>query len=219
MGNPTKKKRQFQFIGILKDVWEATRRNSSYKSDFQKFKGRIKQDPVGALKVFNDKWKISPLDPSLTFEAIWERWRKGIELGYKPRPFPLEILYRKGETNFPIFSSYPSSFSDKFDITINAKCAKAEILSAIEELLEFKKGFRHIIKSKKKGRIRKMSVDPWKVYDMRKEGGMTFLKITHDLFKETGHPAYDDEVSKHYKQVKRAFQKAQSMIKSVTPER
>ena len=79
---------------------EAIRRNSFYQNDFRKFKKLLKGNPVVALKKFKVKWGISPLDPALSFDEILERWEKGVRLGYKPKPFPIEILYRKGEHIF-----------------------------------------------------------------------------------------------------------------------
>lgn len=218
MAKISKKEKRTKFLSMMKHVWEAVRRNASYRADFQNFKIQLKKDPVVALRRFKAKWHISPRDPSLSFDQILERWHKGMELGYKVGPFPIELLYRKGQSNFPIFYSPASIFQKGFDLTVNAERPKEEILSAIEELLTHRENFRHTIKKTERGRFREMSVDPWKVYDMHKEEGMTFLKITHDLFKEIGHPAYDKRVSSHYKQVKRAYQKAQSLIESVTPE-
>jgi hypothetical protein len=214
----SKQKRQAKFTTILKHVWEAVRRNSLYEDDYRKFKKQIEEDPKVALEKFRKKWNISPLDPSFSFDEILERWEKGRELGYKPKPFPVEILYRKGESKFPVSISSPSLVSKEINLTINLRAPKSEVISAVEGILEYTTRFHKIIEKsekEKKERKREMSVDIWKVYDMHKKEGMSFLEITRLVFNVTGHPAYDPRVDSLYKQVKRAYHKAHRMIESV----
>ena len=157
---------------LMKDFWEALRRNPIYKRDVEGFRAEIKIDPVSALKKFNEKWSISVCDPSLTFEQLLHQWESGIKSGYKPRPFPMEIIYYNGEKNFPLFFS-PASRT----FTINRKA----------------------LKKKKKDRKRELLINPWMVYDVHKESGMPLLEIMRVVFNITargkkGLPSYNARV-------------------------
>jgi len=105
VGKVTQKKRWEHFNSLIKIEWEKLRRNPKYKADFEKLHGLIRthhSSSPKALKKFKEKYHVKPLNPKLTYEEIFTIWRNGLKLGYE-HPFPLEVLYSKGEHNFPIY--------------------------------------------------------------------------------------------------------------------
>jgi hypothetical protein len=119
-------------------AWEALRRNSNYRVDFKEFKHNL--CTPNSFKEFGEKWHLlSPLDPTLNFTELLERWRKGI--GYGPRPFPLEYYYHKGVTNFPVYTDkIHLTFSDEIPITINKKANVSiqSILLITDNILDYR---------------------------------------------------------------------------------
>lgn len=55
--------------------------------------------------------------------------------------------------------------------------------------------------------------DPWQVYDQYEYQGKNLLQIAKERSGINENPAYNDKVQAEYKQVKRAYDKAEKMIR------
>ena len=136
MGKVTGKRKLERFYFLLFREWEILKRGSNYRSAFRKFQRQRKSDILSALKEFRNKYHISPIDPSLSFNELLDQWLKNIKPGYPVRPFPLESLYYKGDRNFPIFTVKGFPNPKLAVIDINRDAFVSEILSSIDSLLD-----------------------------------------------------------------------------------
>jgi len=67
--------------------------------------------------------------------------------------------------------------------------------------------------NERKERRGRTTVDPWQVYDQCEYQGKNLLQIAKERSGINENPAYNDKVQAEYKQVKRAYDKAEKMIR------
>ncbi len=67
-------------------------------------------------------------------------------------------------------------------------------------------------------RNKSTEVDLWAVYDMRQKEGLNFTEIARRLSGIEGNPTYSPRLAAYLKKVKRAFTKAENIIKVVSKE-
>ncbi len=96
-------------------------------------------------------------------------------------------------------------------IRVDLKTPTPELKVLIAAIIDKERKLRGVSKRKRK----EHKLNPWRVWDMMQEPGNNLLKITHTLYGEQEHPAYHPETNKIYSQVKRAYMKAESLIKEV----
>lgn len=103
--------------------------------------------------------------------------------------------------------------SPYMEVTVDFSSPLEDIIQCISTLY---KEFSQQVKKKK--RSRPSTVDIWWVHDMKVRQKKNLQRITKELFKVTGNPAYCNDVNTKYKRVERAYKKAQKFIKQVEAE-
>ncbi len=102
----------------------------------------------------------------------------------------------------------------------NILTVQLDLASQRDPLRRFKKLVRQYRNGVKRptARERETTLDPWEVYDMHKKG-KRLLSIAKEKYRFRNNPAYDNKAMSYYKQVERAYKKAEKMIEAVRLQR
>lgn len=85
------------------------------------------------------------------------------------------------------------------------------VTAIMEDIMQIITHYKEILKDT--GRNKEFTLDIWRIYDM-KASGLNFSQIARQLSGIEGNPSYNDDLMKCYKQVKRAYEKARTIIET-----
>ncbi|MGE0469632.1 MAG: hypothetical protein AB7L09_12715 [Nitrospira sp.] len=171
-----------------------------------------------------------PLEDKIRAVQLLEEWgiHHTVDPGASKDQYEEEITKLKSGSKVSLFKDDPraritdgkSPQSEKdqqcfLTITLDLRTPSSKLVPLLESIIARERGNRKV-------KIRKRDehkVDPWIVWDLMQTPGNTLLKITRQLFPVSGNPAHDDSddnpIAACYAKVKRAYQKAESLIKEV----
>ena len=222
------------FKMTLNDTYQAIRRNSVYKNEWEKLQGIPDNQEYNALaKELIKKYKIPRLPDPI------EHPRKRGSYGYEP----VEVLAQPPSDEFP--EELPDTqvdamkeilarrklrtenfvMDDRYiDLRVDLTFPMPQLKKAFEEKVKEWRG--SISRLNRSGRIRETDllgdglVNQWIVYDLNQLDGKSLLQITGDLFKVRipSVPFIDKKFFKLYMKVWRTYQKAEDMIKQLNSQ-
>lgn len=203
----------------INDRIQAVLRSAAFRGEAQAFLSKIEQE----MHVLSPEEKPSHLIHYFTNNEIARKWN-----------VPPEVVLGAGAL---ALSGQPYNHSDRNkrhplpdgharrmmvrDIR-NARYLTLEIDLTLPEAESLKHArseivhYQALLGLELKRRNKPTQVDPWLVHDLKHEGKLNLLQVTHRLFKCSGRPADDDQVNQSYQRVQRAYRNAAAMIKFVS---
>ena len=218
----------------LNDTYQALRRNSVYKNEWQELEKIPDNQEYNALaEEVKKKYKIPKLPAPI------EHQRKKVAYTYDP----VEVLVRPPSNEFS--KELPDTIADAMkailatrklgienfviddryiDLRVDLTFPMPQLKKAFEE--KIKEWRDSISRLNTSGRIRDTDllknglVNQWTVHDLNQLDGKSLLQITGDLFKIRipRIPSNSKKFFKLYMKVCRAYQKAEDMIKQSTSQ-
>ena len=239
-----KKRQPLQTLSLY-DRLQALKRLDQYRKDYARYKEKHLTSSDLDIVIFSPyiephlskeaKWLCQKYDIPFPFDPDLEISEDSIS--FPPNP------YQKQEINKEvpkirldkIRSSYysnpvipvdpyptpkisPAIINNRYlFLLVDLKQPQKTLESAFKEVIKELKGYNSIASIlKKEKKQRPFIVDKWKVYDLTLEG-KNLSQITKELYnKKELSPAYSKEDMSLYLQVKRAFQKAKTIIEAVS---
>lgn len=171
--------------------------------------------------------KISEIDH---FEALFRLDGRGKKLDRniilnrplsdRPEAFPISTQEIEGlreacnlmdhEFRFSLKSSVDDLREGKYlTLEINLTHDKNKIIDVVSRYVDL---YSKFVKKGTAKRIKESVYDPWLIYDMHKDDGLDFVQIAQKLSGIKGNPNSDARLGACYKNVKRAYQKAENVV-------
>jgi len=176
-------------------------RDKRYKKDYAKLHKipRNSLDFTLEMGRFLKKWNLkSPLLPA---EKISQKGKERKDFLYVTGDFTVRLIPYEQDNGFH-YRKNDRFLKIEIDLNKNIKA----ILDDVRLTVSYYKGI-----SEERGRNTELEVDPWEVYDLRKEG-LSLTKIAQQKANIFTNPSLDKILMAKYNQVKRAYEKATQMI-------
>jgi len=210
----------------LSDRYEALRRHPGYCKDWeawQQASGKTNDDEfksiTGNLK---SKYHVPRLPTPLRYSSY-------NRLQVKPKPIEVISLVdpkEKGPEFWGIDTTSEPPLSRGHKLTVDDFLEEERYLHLEVDLGEplptLERAFKETVQKwmkirtpakQRKERRGRTTVDPWQVYDQCEYQGKNLLQIAKERSGINKNPAYNNKVQAEYKQVKRAYDKAEKMIR------
>lgn len=126
---------------------------------------------------------------------------------------PLKDIFENEEVEITEVDITPHLLDGRYlSLEIDLHANKKDIKSAIKERI----GEYLCYIEKEKNRNGTTIHNPWDIYDRKHDKGCSLLRIAKEISGINENPSYNNRVDAVYREVKRAYQKACSIIKSIS---
>lgn len=204
------------------DKLQALVRNSQYLKDLKALQGRFTSPEAGE---FCRKYGLS--FPFTQEDSKSPELQETAKYFIAEDEFITKIIRHKNKNSYTLLSQeikegiahcyygfdYTAWLRDDRYLTVEIDLTKkkTDIINNINEYVDtFSKSIAN--------RNKRTEVDPWVVYDMRRNEGLNFTEIARRLSGKAGNPNYSPELAAFLKRVKRAYTKAGEAISVVSKE-